>query len=48
MTKKTLREIIDRWWDDIFTKHSDWDKETCIDDLIDQIEFWNLVNKKDD
>ena len=39
-TPKTLTELIYRWWDDVFTTHSDWDMETSIEDLIDQIEMW--------
>ena len=35
---KTLTDIVYRWWDDVFTTHSDWDMETSIDDLIDQVE----------
>ena len=35
---KTLTDILYRWWDDVFTTHSDWDMETSIDDLIDQVE----------
>ena len=37
---KTLTDIVYRWWDDVFTTHSDWDMETSVDDLIDQIEQW--------
>ena len=35
---KTLTDIVYRWWEDVFTTHSDWDMETSIDDLIDQVE----------
>ena len=35
---KTLTDIVYRWWDDAFTFHIDWDKETCVADLIDQVE----------
>ena len=35
---KTLTDVVYRWWDDVFTTHSDWDMETSIDDLIDQVE----------
>ena len=35
---KTLTDIVYRWWDDVFTAHSDWDMETSVDDLIDQVE----------
>ena len=37
---KTLTDIVYRWWDDAFTFHIDWDKETCVEDLIDQVEQW--------
>ena len=37
---KTLTDIIYRWWDDVFTTHSDWDMETSIEDLVDQIQLW--------
>ena len=37
---KTLTDIVYRWWDDVFTTHSDWDMETSIADLIDQVEQW--------
>ena len=37
---KTLTDIVYRWWDDVFTTHSDWDMETSIEDLVDQIEQW--------
>ena len=37
---KTLTDILYRWWDDVFTTHSDWDAETSIEDLVDQIEQW--------
>ena len=35
---KTLTDILYRWWDDVFTTHSDWDMETSIEDLVDQVE----------
>ena len=35
---KTLTDIVYRWWEDIFVHHSDWDMETSVDDLIDQVE----------
>lgn len=41
-----LYNLIDRWWDDIFGIHSDWDMETSIEDLCDRIELWILKNKK--
>ena len=37
---KTLTDLIYRWWSDVFTTHSDWDMETSIEDLVDQIEMW--------
>jgi hypothetical protein len=37
---KSLTDIIYRWWDDVFTTHSDWDMETSIEDLVDQIQMW--------
>ena len=37
---KTLTDIIHRWWEDVFTTHSDWDMETSIEDLVDQIQLW--------
>jgi hypothetical protein len=37
---KTLTDLIERWWCDVFTTHSDWDMETSIDDLVDQIQLW--------
>ena len=37
---KTMTDILYRWWDDVFTTHSDWDMETSIEDLVDQIEQW--------
>jgi len=38
--QKTLTDLIERWWCDIFTTHSDWDMETSIDDLVDRIQLW--------
>ena len=35
---KTLTDIVYRWWGEVFTTHSDWDMETSVDDLIDQVE----------
>jgi hypothetical protein len=37
---KTLTNLIERWWCDVFTIHSDWDMETSIDDLVDRIQLW--------
>jgi hypothetical protein len=42
----TIRDVIDRWWMDTFTSKNQWDVDTCIDDLADQVEFWILRNKK--
>jgi hypothetical protein len=36
----TLTDLIHRWWEDVFTTHSDWDSETSIADLVDQIELF--------
>jgi hypothetical protein len=44
---KTIRDVIDRWWMDTFTSKNQWDVDTCIDDLADQVEFWILRNKKE-
>ena len=38
--EKTLTDILYRWWDDVFIAHSDWDMETSIEDLVDQVEQW--------
>ena len=35
---KTLTDIVYRWWEEVFTTHSDWNMETSVDDLIDQVE----------
>jgi hypothetical protein len=43
---KTIRDIIGRWWIDTFTSKNQWDVDTCIDDLADQIEFFYMRNKK--
>jgi hypothetical protein len=37
---KTLETLITRWWCDVFTTREDWDMQTAIDDLIDQIQLW--------
>jgi hypothetical protein len=37
---KTLTDLIYRWWSDVFTTHSDWDMETSVEDLVDQIQMW--------
>ena len=38
--QKTLTDIIYRWWEDVFTTHSDWDMETSIENLVDEISLW--------
>jgi hypothetical protein len=43
---KTIKDVINRWWMDTFTSKNQWDVDTCIDDLADQVEFWILRNKK--
>ena len=43
---KTIRQVIDRWWMDTFTSKNQWDVDTCIDDLADQVQFWIMRNKK--
>jgi enoyl reductase-like protein len=35
---KTLTDVVYRWWEEVFTTHSDWNMETSIADLIDQVE----------
>jgi hypothetical protein len=37
---KTLEDIVHKWWQCIFSTNSDWDCDTCIDDLIDQVELF--------
>jgi hypothetical protein len=37
---KSLTDLIYQWWGDVFTTHSDWDMETSIEDLVDQIQMW--------
>ena len=37
---KTLTDLIYDWWEDVFTTHSDWDMETSIEDLVDEISLW--------
>jgi hypothetical protein len=37
---QTLTDLIYDWWEDVFTTHSDWDMETSIEDLVDQIELF--------
>jgi hypothetical protein len=43
---KTIRDVIDRWWMDTFTSKNQWNVDTCIDDLADQVEFFYIRNKK--
>jgi hypothetical protein len=38
--KQTLTDLIADWWADVFTTGVDWDGDTCIEDLVDQIEAW--------
>jgi hypothetical protein len=33
-----LQELLWEWWDDIFTRNSDLDADTCIDILVDMID----------
>ena len=37
---QTLTDLLFDWWADVFTTGSDWDSETCIADLVNQIEAW--------
>ena len=37
---KTLTDIVYDWWSDVFTTHSDWDMETSIENLVDEISLW--------
>ena len=36
--QKTLYDVIDDWWNDIFT--TGWDDRTCINNLVDEISLW--------
>jgi len=38
--QKSLYDVIDDWWGDVFTTHSDWDMETSIANLVDEISLW--------
>ena len=38
--RQTLTDLIYDWWEDVFTTHSDWDMETSIDNLVDEISLW--------
>jgi len=37
---KTLHQLIEDWWCDVFTKNSDLDMENCIGRLVYWIELW--------
>ena len=37
---QTLSDLIHDWWADIFTTGVDWDGDTCIATLIDEISLW--------
>ena len=37
---QTLTDLIYDWWDSVFTIHSDWDMETSIENLVDEISLW--------
>jgi hypothetical protein len=37
---KTLTDLIYDWWEDVFTTHNDWDMETSIENLVDEISLW--------
>ena len=36
--QQTLYDVIDDWWNDIFT--TGWDDRTCINTLVDEISLW--------
>lgn len=38
--KQTLTDLIADWWADVFTTGVDCDGDTCIEDLVNQIEEW--------
>jgi hypothetical protein len=38
--QQNLTDLIYDWWEDVFTTHSDWDMETSIENLVDQIQLW--------
>jgi hypothetical protein len=38
--QKSLYDVIYDWWEDVFTTHSDWDMETSINNLVDEISLW--------
>jgi hypothetical protein len=37
---QNLTDLIYDWWEDVFTTHSDWDMETSIENLVDEISLW--------
>ena len=37
---QNLTDLIYDWWSDVFTTHSDWDMETSIENLVDEISLW--------
>ena len=37
---QTLSDLIHDWWADVFTTGVDWDGDTCIATLIDEISLW--------
>ena len=37
---QNLTDLIYDWWEDVFTTHSDWDMETSIANLVDEISLW--------
>ena len=38
LKQKSLYDVIDDWWNDIFT--TGWDYRTCINNLVDEISLW--------
>jgi hypothetical protein len=38
--RQTLTDLIYDWWGDVFTANSDWDMETSIENLVDEISLW--------
>ena len=38
--QQTLSDLIHGWWADVFTTGVDWDGDTCIATLIDEISLW--------
>ena len=37
---QNLTDLIYDWWEDVFTTHSNWDMETSIANLVDEISLW--------